>query len=555
MKDKKDETCKMQDYGRDYERQLEVMSPFEIKNELISYARNCSRQSAMVFLNAGRGNPNWVNTMGREAFMMIGQFGMQECRRVHSEPSVGLAGIPSSEGIGDRFKTFLACNYGSDISKFLERAYDYLVAKGYDADDLVYEWASGVVGDQYPSPDRILPFTEKIIVDYLNKELSGGNLDRKSIEMELFATEGGTAAMCYLFSSLKNNRLLRKGDKIALMTPIFTPYIEIPELEEFGFEVVEINADKKSEDGYHTWQYPDEELEKLRDTDVKLLCLVNPSNPPSYALDVETREKIVKIVSESNPNLMIITDDVYGTFVDGFQSLMYLLPRNTACVYSFSKYFGCTGWRLAVVGVSPNNVFDELLSSLSKDDKDELTNRYRNISLHPSEMKFIDRMVADSRLVALNHTAGLSTPQQIQMSMFAMFSLMDVDETYRSRMCEIIGNRLTSLWQSTGFKLLKDPNRAGYYSEIDVLLWADKLYGGDFSKWLKQNYEPLDFVIRLAKETGVVLLNGGGFDAPEWSVRVSLANLMVDDYVRIGEHIGKMLEEYACVWYSGECKR
>ena len=31
-----------------------------------------------------------------------------------------------------------------------------------------------------------------------------------------------------------------------------------------------------------------------------------------------------------------------------------------------------------------------------------------SLSLQPEKMKFIDRMVADSRQIALNHTAGLS---------------------------------------------------------------------------------------------------------------------------------------------------
>ena len=35
----------------------------------------------------------------------------------------------------------------------------------------------------------------------------------------------------------------------------------------------------------------------------------------------------------------------------------------------------------------------------------------------------------------------------------------------------------------------------------------------------------LNVVFRLAQETSLVLLNGGGFDGPEWSVRASLANL------------------------------
>lgn len=37
----------------------------------------------------------------------------------------------------------------------------------------------------------------------------------------------------------------------------------------------------------------------------------------------------------------------------------------------------------------------------------------------------------DSRLVAMKYTAGLSTPQQVQMALFAMKALMDEQDQYR----------------------------------------------------------------------------------------------------------------------------
>ena len=46
--------------------------------------------------------------------------------------------------------------------------------------------------------------------------------------------------MCYIFDSLENNHLLNKGDKIALMAPIFTPYLEIPHLPQYDFDVINI---------------------------------------------------------------------------------------------------------------------------------------------------------------------------------------------------------------------------------------------------------------------------------------------------------------------------
>ena len=55
--------------------------------------------------------------------------------------------------------------------------------------------------------------------------------------------------------------------------------------------------------------------------------------------------------------------------------------------------------------------------------------------------------------------------------------------------------------------------------------WARHRYGSEFAAWLADANEPIDPVVRLAEEAGVVLLHGGGFDGPAWSVRVSLANL------------------------------
>lgn len=70
---------------------------------------------------------------------------------------------------------------------------------------------------------------------------------------------------------------------------------------------------------------------------------------------------------------MIITDDVYGTFVPHFRSLMYELPYNTACVYSFSKYFGATGWRLATIAIARHNVFDAQIALLPENNEKNYT--------------------------------------------------------------------------------------------------------------------------------------------------------------------------------------
>lgn len=551
--------------NRDYERDLEKMSPFEIKNRLIEMAQEDARKSSATFLNAGRGNPNWIATTPREAFFLLGKWALAECRRT-KDVGDGIAGIPSKAGSGARFIAFLEMHRNADGAQLLREAFEYLTrTHNIDADEVAHEWAEAVIGDQYPTPDRILRYTEVLVRDYLAQEMGGCNCgddcqcksgkscdcDCTGHEYDLFAVEGGTAAMCYAFDSLYENRLLKKGDTIAIMTPVFTPYLEIPHLDRFGFNVINISANKVEDDGLHYWQYPDEEIDKLRDKSVKLLCVVNPSNPPSYTLSAHTLDRIVDVVQNHNHDLMVVTDDVYGTFVPEFRSLMYHLPYNTMTVYSFSKYFGATGWRLAVVALNRLNIFDALIEHLCDKDKAMLNRRYGSLTLEPEKMKFIDRMVADSRMVALNHTAGLSTPQQMQMSLFAAAALLDKQNAYKTRMQTIINNRLEALWKTTGFTLKPDPLRAGYYSEIDIMVWAKRIYGDEFCAFLEKNYEPLDFVMRLANETAVVLLNGDGFAGPYWSVRISLANLDRKSYLKIGTAIRAILNEYHDTFRKG----
>ncbi|WP_300701090.1 aspartate 4-decarboxylase [Bacteroides sp.] len=528
------------------EKKMENISPFELKNRLIDMADESLKKTARTMLDAGRGNPNWIATTPREAFFLLGQFGLEECRRVMDLPE-GIAGIPEKTGIASRFEAFLKKNKSVSGAKLLEQTYSYLLMQhAADPDCLVHEWAESVIGDQYPVPDRILHFTELLVQDYLSQEMCDNRPPRGIFD--LFATEGGTAAMCYIFDSLQENFLLNKGDRIVLMVPVFTPYIEIPQLDRYQFQVTKLHANRMSPDGLHLWQYSDEDIDRLKDPSIKALFVTNPSNPPSYALSPETMARIVKIVRDDNPNLMIITDDVYGTFSPHFRSFMAEIPYNTLCVYSFSKYFGATGWRDAVIALHEFNVYDRQISRLPKEKREALNQRYASLTLQPEKLKFIDRMVADSRQVALNHTAGLSLPQQMQMSLFSSFALLDKENSYKLKMQDIILRRLHALWDNTGFTLAKDPLRVGYYTEIDMLVWAKKFYGDEFVEYLKRTYNPLNVVFRLAKETSLVLLNGGGFDGPEWSIRASLANLNEKDYVIIGQGIKRILDEYAKEW-------
>ena len=159
-------------------------------------------------------------------------------------------------------------------------------------------------------------------------------------------------------------------------------------------------------------------------------------------------------------------------------------------------------------------------------------------------MKFIDRIVADSRDVGLNHTAGLSLPQQVMMSMFSICELMDARKDYQKACMEIVHKRVWSMIESMGLQLTPNPNYDAYYGLIDFEFWARKNIGDEAVEYLKAHIHPLDLAFRLAEVHGIVLLNGGGFEAPDWSLRVSLANLPDEAYEDIGRGVRTVARGY-----------
>jgi aspartate 4-decarboxylase len=518
-------------------RKFEALSPFEIKDELIHLAKKTSRTTQSAFLNAGRGNPNWVATTPREGFFLLGQFAVTESKRVMEHPA-GIGGMPQANGIATRFDAWLAKQTDMPGAGFLSSMVQFATKTfAFDPDAFVHELVDSIIGDNYPVPDRMLVHNERIVHEYLMWAMCGK--PRPSGKFDLYAVEGGTAAMCYIFKSLKANRLLHPGDTIALGTPIFTPYLEMTHLEDYDLKVVHVKAPQENK-----FQFTDEEIKKLEDPKIKAFFIVNPGNPTGMALSKETIAKLTNLVKSKRPDLMLLTDDVYGTFIDDFRSLLGELPQNTIGVYSYSKYFGCTGWRLGVIAIHEDNIFDKMIAKLPDADVKALDKRYGALTLEPRKTKFIDRIVADSRDVALNHTAGLSLPQQVMMSLFSLSEMMDGEKRYQAACKEIVNRRVWAMIESLGLQLTPNPNYDAYYGLIDFEFWARKNIGDAAVEYLKKNVHPLDLAFRLAEAHGIVLLNGGGFEAPDWSLRVSLANLPDEAYEDIGRGVRAIARGY-----------
>jgi aspartate 4-decarboxylase len=256
-------------------KKFEALSPFEIKDELINLAKATSKTTQSAFLNAGRGNPNWIATTPREGFFLLGQFAITESKRVMEHPA-GVGGMPQAAGIAGRLEAWLAKHSDMPGAGFLSEMTKFAVKKfGFEPDAFLHELVDSIIGDNYPVPDRILVHNERIVQEYLQWAMCGE--PQPAGKFDLYAVEGGTAAMCYIFKSLKANRLLHPGDTIALGTPIFTPYLEMTHLEDYDLKVVHVKAPQENK-----FQYTDEEIKKLEIRKSRPSSSSIPATPPGW---------------------------------------------------------------------------------------------------------------------------------------------------------------------------------------------------------------------------------------------------------------------------------
>jgi aspartate 4-decarboxylase len=229
-------------------------------------------------------------------------------------------------------------------------------------------------------------------------------------------------------------------------------------------------------------------------------------------------------------------------------------------VYSFSKYFGVTGWRLGVIMLNQRNVIDDMIENvinLNEKKKAVLDQRYRIDSETPQQIRFIDRLCLDSRDVALGHTAGIACPGQIIMSLFALYNLIH-QQTYKPAIKNILDERIKYLYKELKLTYSETPHDTHYYALLDILELAENKYDKKFAMYLLKYYYPVDFVFCLAINTASVCLPGYGFFEPEeitedeitpqdrnnWSIRVSLANLETDRYLILSKNIMSVLADY-----------
>src|SRR3954463_3049330 len=99
-------------------KKYEKLGPFEIKDFLAKVASKSAEAASLTYLNAGRGNPNWVATEPREAFFLLGPLAVTESERGLALPP-GVGGMPKAAGVASRLEAWLKAHSDMPGAEFL----------------------------------------------------------------------------------------------------------------------------------------------------------------------------------------------------------------------------------------------------------------------------------------------------------------------------------------------------------------------------------------------------------------------------------------------------
>ena len=521
-------------------RKLKALSPFELNYQLIKMAGPNA-------LNAGRGNPNFFNSFGRQVFARL----QETAKSISTHRTHDLYEYPLPDAMNfSRALVKSSQSWPQAKGEFFRSYLSYLKMLSkknkISEDKIIYDVVKSSLGCYYPVPPQIQPHLELVSQNFLyDLVMAAADGSEKGAQMKpndftCFATEGAAAGILYVFNTLKENYLLLPKDKIAIITPIFSPYLEMPRLLDYDLEIVELKCDPNDD-----YALPDSEIDKLKDKKIKALFMVNPANPAAFSLSKRNIDRIGDIVEKERRDLIVLSDNVYAPFADQYNSFMISCPLNTIEVYSLSKYFGTTGWRLGLTMVAKNNRINDLIKNLPMKYKKRLHRRYQIATISPEKLSFMDRLVFDSRQVAEAHVGGLSTPQQVLMGILLYYDIHDRQngEPYRNKLKSILRKRITSFYEPLNTHVDIKPTSTDYYSLINIPDVCKNIYGKEAADYLVKKYEYLEFLFHLVSKYHTILLPGAGFGATEWRLRISLANLKDEDYPIIGENIKKALKD------------
>ncbi len=192
-----------------------------------------------------------------------------------------------------------------------------------------------------------LPQLREIISEKLKREKMDYDYD-KEILVTAGAIEGITSSLL---------AVLEPGDEVLLPSPTYASYPEAVKIASGVPVFVPLDEEKG-------WKINTNAFKEKVTEKTKAILFCNPNNPTSTIYKKEELKELEKLAKEHN--LFIITDEVYKDFIYDDSIEFYSPAQNPKMkdkiirVFSFSKTFAMTGWRVGFIHSSRENITEIL---------------------------------------------------------------------------------------------------------------------------------------------------------------------------------------------------
>jgi aspartate/methionine/tyrosine aminotransferase len=303
--------------------------------------------------------------------------------------------------------------------------------------------------DNYYSPSEGLPELRQAVA---NKEKKINNVDISADDV--LVTDGISEGIQMLLGAI-----VERGDEILFPGPTYPPYNSYTKFFDgtpVAYETIEAEG----------WQPNIDDLRSKITPRTRAVVLINPNNPTGAVYDRKTIKQILDIAGEHD--LPVFSDEIYDqlTYEKEFVSAAEVTKDVPVVgLNGFSKVYQMTGWRLGYMYFKGEG---KTLAAL----KDGVEKQCRI------------RICANTP-VQIAATAALNGPQDFVKDIVERLKQRR-DYSYK-RLNEIEGLSTTC------------PEGAFYiFPKIE----------GIGQRWKND----MDFVVSLLKETGVLIVNGSGFD-------------------------------------------
>ena len=207
---------------------------------------------------------------------------------------------------------------------------------GWDERKILFEIFkyANVSGGRYHDPQGE-EICRAVVADFYSRQLSEHIVADDLVFMR--GVSDGIGTFFQLMDEREGIGFLQAGDTVVTASPAYAPYNLI--FKNRGLNVLSIEFDPA------TGEVERASLQKIKEFSgqIKVFCLIDPNNPTGFAIDEGFKMELVEIAEKQNA--IILTDEVYFSFLRGARSVFSLAPHRTLRLDARSKIERSTGLR------------------------------------------------------------------------------------------------------------------------------------------------------------------------------------------------------------------